>query len=87
MFSKNMVQIPKEFWLEKGDELEINNHKFKIVKTVIDSVCGSDNVCRSEKILYLGKGFVVKIISDKIIFGKNIKNKFEEIKLNSIKIK
>ncbi|MBS3146960.1 hypothetical protein J4471_04665 [Candidatus Woesearchaeota archaeon] len=76
MFSKNMVQIPKEFWLEKGDELEINNQKFKIVKTVIDSVCGSDNVCRSEKILYLGKGF-----------GKNIKGKFEGIKLNSIKIK
>jgi len=82
-----MVEFPKEWWLEKGDELEINNQKFKIIKTVIDSVCGSDNVCRSEKILYLEKNFVVKIISDKIIFGKNIKEKFEEIKLKSIKIK
>lgn len=82
-----MVEFPKEWWLEMGDELEINKQKFKIIKTAIDSVCGSDNVCRSEKILYLERGFIVKIISDKIIFGKNIKSKFEEIKLNSIKIK
>ncbi|HLC73911.1 MAG TPA: hypothetical protein VJH20_04725 [Candidatus Nanoarchaeia archaeon] len=83
----NMKKIPKEFWLEKGDELEVNNQKFRIIKTIMDSVCGSDNVCRSEKILYLEKGFIIKIIGDKIIFGKNIKDKFEEIKLKSIKIK
>ncbi len=82
-----MVEFPKEWWLEKGDEIEINNQRFKIIKTTIDSVCGSDNVCRSEKILYLDKGFIIKIINDKIVFGKNIKDKFEEIKLNSIKIK